>query len=277
MTTRGDVSIEVPRHGQVRVAVTRHRRSRTIRISVDERGDVRMSAPRHTPRAELAAALAERAGWIASHLDRAAHWHHRTVVDLAAGGPVRLLDGELGVEVVPGPRRAARVGDGLLELTVPAAADPFEVLHWWYRREARDHITARVRAWGQVVGAAPSGVSIRDQRTRWGSCSSSGRLSFSWRLVLAPTWVVDAIVVHELCHLHELNHSDRFWALVHDAYPRHDEAQQWLRDHGASLQVNRPRRAHVQPVGDTAGLPVPEPAPDAAAPGAAATQRRLFP
>jgi len=83
-------------------------------------------------------------------------------------------------------------------------------------------------------------IAIRDQRTRWGSCSSRGTLSFNWRLVLAPLEVAEYVVVHELCHLQEPNHSPRFWQLVAAARPGYPDERRWLAEHGWELQAYVP-------------------------------------
>ncbi|MDQ3823259.1 MAG: M48 family metallopeptidase, partial [Actinomycetota bacterium] len=89
------------------------------------------------------------------------------------------------------------------------------------------------------LGVAYERIAIRDQRTRWGSCSRRGTLSFNWRLVLAPTGVLEYVVVHELCHLREPNHSRRFWALLESARPGYRAERQWLRRHGWELLAYR--------------------------------------
>jgi len=91
-----------------------------------------------------------------------------------------------------------------------------------------------------ALGVSYRRIEIRDQRTRWGSCSPSGTLSFNWRLVLAPFDVLDYVVVHEVCHLREPNHSPRFWRLVADRRPGWREQRAWLREHGAELLAFRP-------------------------------------
>ena len=90
----------------------------------------------------------------------------------------------------------------------------------------------RAERLGLRVGA----VSVRDQRTRWGSCGRNGRICLNWRLLLMPDWVRDYVLVHELMHLKRLDHSPRFWALVADAHPAHREARAWLREHGPRLR-----------------------------------------
>ena len=91
-----------------------------------------------------------------------------------------------------------------------------------------------------ALGVEVARIQVRDQRTRWGSCSTRGTLSFNWRLALAPHAVLDYVVVHELCHLREPNHSPRFWRLVESRRPSFREQRAWLREHGAELLAFRP-------------------------------------
>lgn len=106
----------------------------------------------------------------------------------------------------------------------------------WYRRQARAHILAFVDTEASRLGMKYQSVGIRDQRTRWGSCSGTGNLSFSWRLVMAPREVSEYVVTHELCHLREPNHSKGFWRLVDAATPGWAQPARWLRTHGEELR-----------------------------------------
>ncbi|MDR3515899.1 MAG: M48 family metallopeptidase [Azospirillaceae bacterium] len=102
-------------------------------------------------------------------------------------------------------------------------------------REARRELTTRSLGMASVLGVRIAALSLRDPRSRWGSCSATGRLSYSWRLILAPEWVVNYVVAHEVSHLKELNHSPRFWALV-AAFPVDvGAAQSWLKAQGSRL------------------------------------------
>lgn len=108
------------------------------------------------------------------------------------------------------------------------------------REEARKKITPRVSYFAPIVGVDYGRISIRFQRTRWGSCSPEGNLNFNALLALAPEEVLDYVVVHELCHRKEMNHSDRFWTLVEAVLPDYREAKRWLKDNGGALLVRLP-------------------------------------
>jgi predicted metal-dependent hydrolase len=111
----------------------------------------------------------------------------------------------------------------------------------FFRREARDLCEARALEYGAQIGVLPSRITMRDTASRWGSCSAARVISFSWRLIFAPDFVRDYVVAHEVAHLKEMNHGPRFWKLVEKLHPRFQEAQEWLRLHGRSLQRYAPK------------------------------------
>ena len=100
---------------------------------------------------------------------------------------------------------------------------------------ARDIFTRKTAYYARIMGVSYGRIAIREQKTRWGSCSSKGNLNFNWRLILAPEEVLDYVVVHELAHRREMNHSKAFYAVVESVLPDYRQARRWLRDHGASL------------------------------------------
>jgi predicted metal-dependent hydrolase len=108
------------------------------------------------------------------------------------------------------------------------------------RREARERITLIAQSEAVALGARYTRITLRDQRSRWGSCSASGALSFNWRLVLAPHDVLDYVVVHEVCHLVELHHGASFWRLVEKRRPGYRDSKAWLDTHGWEILAYRP-------------------------------------
>jgi len=132
-----------------------------------------------------------------------------------------------------GPRPTIRV-DGRPEHVARRLVD-------WLKREARRKIDERVAECSAELGVKPKRITIRDTSSRWGSCSSTRTLSFSWRLILAPSSVLDYVVAHEVAHLRELNHSPRFWSLVETLVPDIEKSQNWLSENGTLLHRYAPR------------------------------------
>lgn len=122
------------------------------------------------------------------------------------------------------------------DLTVPqqkqlAAAEKH------YRKAAQEYIPGRVLYFQKQIGVIPARITIRDQKTRWGSCSSNRTLSFNYRLMLAPPEILDYVVVHELCHLKHMNHSSDFWSEVGKVLPDYRKKKEWLKNHGQELTM----------------------------------------
>jgi predicted metal-dependent hydrolase len=113
----------------------------------------------------------------------------------------------------------------------------------WLHAEAKRDLDRRVAFHANRLGLKAKRLALRDQASRWGSCSSRGVLSFSWRLILAPAAVLDYVAAHEVAHLAEMNHGPRFWALVRKTMPQMDTAKAWLAKHGVELH-----RYGAQPV-----------------------------
>jgi len=127
-------------------------------------------------------------------------------------------------------------GDLLLVSLGPGERRPLAgVLEAWLRARARLAIDAAVARHGPALGVAPARITIRDTRSRWGSASRAGRLSLSWRLILAPPGALDTVVVHELAHLRVFGHGPDFWALVAARVPEHRAWRRWLRTHATEL------------------------------------------
>lgn len=214
----------------VPVEVRRSARARRILLNVGVHdGRVELVLPRGASRREGAAFVRTQTGWIARQL-------------AAVGGPVPFADGARiplrggEIEIArTGTRSALPVldGDRLLvggrEDTLPGR------VRRWLQTEALAEIRPRAHEMGALLGRTPRRVSVRDTRSRWGSCSRDGNLSFSWRLVMAPEEVLAYVVAHEVAHLRELNHGPRFWKLVDRLCDDVPAARAWLRTHGANL------------------------------------------
>lgn len=208
--------------------VRRSDRARRVRVLVDPHRGVEVVLPRRSPASAAPAAVAELRPWIEARL--AAGQAVRDTV-AARGASVPYLGKDLHISPQQGRSRVHRRGD---ELLVPAQ-DAAEAIERWYRRAARAEIGPRLDAAVAALGTTYTTLTIRNQRTRWGSCSSSGALSFNWRLLLAPEPVLDYVVWHEACHLRVMDHSPRFWELVRRHCPDFPEQRRWLRREGNTL------------------------------------------
>lgn len=111
---------------------------------------------------------------------------------------------------------------------------PRRLMDWLYAEAKRD-LDRAVAVHARTIGVAPKKTAVRDQSSRWGSCSTTGLLSFSWRLILAPPAILDYVAAHEVAHLKEMNHGSRFWAHVRRTYPDLDQAKRWLQIYGMDL------------------------------------------
>ena len=214
---------------EISYGVRRSDRARRVRVTVDAARGVEVVLPRRAPEREAAAAIRELAPWIER---RVAELERARAAVRARGDSLPYLGSSLALVVQQGRTRAHRRGDQLL---VPRGAAQGPAIERFYRRAAHAEILPRLDRACDAIGVSYSKLTIRSQRTRWGSCSRSGTMSFNWRLLLAPEPVLDYVVWHEACHLEVLDHSPRFWRLVARHCPDYREQKRWLRAHGATL------------------------------------------
>jgi hypothetical protein len=203
----GGRAVEIP----VRVS----RRARKLSIHVDALRNVEIVVPPRTPQDDIDALLFEHRKWLEQQLAKPPKTFH------------------LGLQ------RNDVVWIGGLALPAPRLPS----LEAWYREQARVEVMSAVEREGARLAVTYTRVTIRDQLTRWGSCSKGGALSFNWRLIVAPPAILTYVVVHELCHRIRHDHSAEFWELVAQARPTFAEEREWLSAHGPELLAYRvPRR-----------------------------------
>ena len=221
------------RHDPFPCRVVRHRAARRMTIRVGP-GGVRVTVPARARRADVEAFLGANRSWVADRLAEIP-----AAPPLADGARLALLDGGLTLAVAGragGGGRADR-RDGRLVVRPAADGSLERPVERWYRRTALAELDARSRAVASDLGREVVHVAVRDPRSRWGSCTATGRLSFSWRLLLAPEDVLDYVVAHEVCHMVQADHSRAFWRLLEEVRPGHDGARRWLRENGERLRL----------------------------------------
>ena len=216
-------------------------RARVVRLVVHQASGLEVVVPRGTPQARIEQVLADKARWIDSTLERVAR-------EASAIQPLPLADGQelpfagrrihltLREDAPPGRYRASLIGDTLMLHVADGEQDTIRrSLEAWYRRQAGTVFAERLSIRNADYEFTYGRVAIKEQKSRWGSCSRKGNLNFNWRLLLAPLPVLDYVVTHELCHLKELNHSAHFWALVAHGCSDYATQRRWLRHHSRTL------------------------------------------
>ncbi len=220
-----------PVPSDIRYSVRRSSRARRVRVAIVGLDGVEVILPARAPERAAAAAVSELRPWIERRLARA----RDAARELGRPpGTVPLLGASLALVPERGRVRVHRDGG---ELLVPAG-DAAPALERWYRREARRQIGPRLDHATRLAGTRYESLVIRGQRTRWASCSATGRMSFNWRLLLAPASVLDYVVWHEVCHLEVMDHSARFWRLLEGRWPDYRSDRDWLREYGPMLTLN---------------------------------------
>ncbi len=215
---------------EIELRVRRSPRARRLALRIDPRHDQpELVLPRGVSLEEGRRFAAGRAQWLRRRLSELP-----PRIPFAAGSMIPVLGVPHRVRHEPGARGGVRRAAGELIVSGPVAEHPRR-LEAWLKAEARRLLGARARSAAARLGRDPPPIGVRDPATRWGSCSARGRLSFSWRLVMAPEAVLDYVVAHEVAHLEHANHGPRFWRLVDELCPGRGEARRWLRRHGAAL------------------------------------------
>jgi predicted metal-dependent hydrolase len=227
------------RERTIEIGVRESARSRRLRINVAVGKPAEVVVPPGTADRTIDREIERHRDWIARKTAEMEALARRRLLGLDRPGVVWLAGEPVPVHRSGGARSQAALRRGSLVVSGPRERAA-EAAERWYRREARGRLEAAVRREAWALGVKPGRISVRDPRTRWGSCSSDGSLSFSWRLLVAPAQVLDYVVVHELCHLHVHDHSRRFWRLVEEARPGWREQAAWLRTHSFELGEYRP-------------------------------------
>lgn len=217
--------------GNPPIAVTLRRSARARRISLRVSaldGRVTLTLPKGLAEREALDFARSKQDWLQGHLaDRMPD------VPVAPGAEIPVEGRMMRLEAGTG-RRVQTSGDALI---VPGGAAAR--VQAWLKTLARERLVTASDHYAAALGRPYSRITLRDTRSRWGSCSSTGGLSYSWRLVMAPPEVLDYVAAHEVAHLEQMNHSPAFWAIVAALMPEFQTHRKWLRQHGTGLHRYR--------------------------------------
>ncbi len=210
------------------VIIKRSARARRYSLRISNKdGAISLTVPKYAAMAEAMNFAREQEGWMRKHLAR-----QLKPLPLIFGGSV-LFDGEYR-RIEQGTGRAVRFEDGIIH--VPGNADKLTAkLRAYFKTMARERLVAASVHYADMLERPIGRVTLRDTRSRWGSCTSDGNLMYSWRLIMAPREVQAYVAAHEVCHLIEMNHSDAYWTLVAGIYPDYKAKRSWLKNNGSVL------------------------------------------
>lgn len=220
--------------------VTRSQR-KTMAITISPAGIVRVAAPNRISNKEIIDWVNSKSKWIVNKLDEINNLRAApTSREYIQGELLPYLGLDYPLHIETHNKRTKPTADlycGRLVVTSPDTDTEIirGAIEAWYRCMAGAHIQSRIDFFRPQLDVSPQRVTIKNQKTRWGSCSSKGNLNFNWRAIITPPKVIDYIVVHELCHLVHLNHSQDFWKLVAATLPDYKAGKDWLRKNGPRL------------------------------------------
>lgn len=228
----------------IKYKIRRSDERETLSIAVDPVEGVIVTSPEDVDEDKIRDVVKDRAGWIiekqedikeilepplekeflsGEKLQYLGRRYRLKLVEKSEGSSVNLKKGKFIItypEGLEGKKRRRLVRNNLLE---------------WYYEHAEDKLKERVDKYKDQVGVEPNSVKVKHQQKRWGSCTKNKDLLYNWRIIMAPMSIVDYVVVHELCHLKEKNHTDRFWRMLKSIIPDYEDRKEWLRVNGPRL------------------------------------------
>lgn len=213
-------------------------RRKTYSLEVTRNGELLVRAPLFMTNRQIEKIVMEKSEWIVQKMELVRRRQAEAPLHIFQDGEQFLFLGENYPLVIKnGQKSALSFADHIFVLDNRYLQSAGSIFESWYRKQARIHFAARISELSPTLKVQPKVLRISSARTRWGSCSTRGTISLSWRLIMAPPHIIDYVIIHELIHLHHPNHSMQFWAAVETYYPHHKVAKQWLKNNGAALAL----------------------------------------
>ncbi|MDB5024287.1 MAG: zinc metalloprotease [Mucilaginibacter sp.] len=214
-------------------------RRKTLRITVERDRSVTVQAPEHYPVEKIENWLEKKIEWIKSKQEHPQKYPTPVPVkDFVSGSSFMFMGNKYLLEITSLPNKQHFYFDNKFYVNVDYKQKAESLLEKWYRQQARASLIPKIEFYAKNLGVNYKRVAISKLKYRWGSCSPSGNLNFNWRIIKAPIFVVNYILVHELAHLIELNHSAEFWNIVSVQVPDYQKAIAWLKDNGLLLEMD---------------------------------------
>ena len=223
------------------VEVIRTDRKKSASIYLDgERIKVRV--PKSLSDSRVRDLIEKKSSWIKRKLKEAVLTAPPKPKEFVSGETFSYLGRNYRLKVLSGDPPSLKLRGGYLEASTSGSPKTREeevrsLLLGWYRKHAQERLEEKTHRYAKILQVEPNCVSVKDYKSRWGSCSTTGDISYNWRIVMAPHRIVDYVVVHELCHLLEHNHSAIYWRQVERIIPDFQECRKWLKQNSKRLQI----------------------------------------
>jgi len=213
------------------------RRRKTISLYIKEDGRIVICVPYHTPKGEIEGFIKERESWVIKKISEKERSIKETEKAFIPGEKFLYLGESYPLEIGDTNQKGLplKLSFGKFILDKDHLEEARDVFIHWYKREAKEKIEGRVHYFSNRLQLFPKGLKITSAKYRWGSCSRDSRLSLSWRIIMAPLSVIDYVLIHELVHIKEKNHSKRFWTYLETILPDYRKHRLWLKENGHRL------------------------------------------
>lgn len=218
---------------------------KTVGITIEKGGTVKVTSPLRVSEAYINELLQKKSNWILKKLSEIELRAGKTIKNkvFEAGERFYYQGKEYKLKVVVSNDKIndkVKLEDEYIVLALPKSIEADKVkniLKLWYIDQFKLLIQEKVKYYSLIIGVNPQRITIREQKTRWGSCSTKGNINLNWKLIMAPIEMLDYVVIHELCHLREMNHSRDFWMHVEKFFPQHKKCRAWLKENGYLLSI----------------------------------------
>ena len=225
------------------VEIIRTERSKSASIEIED-DTVKVTVPQNLSDLRIEELIKNRTVWIRQKLKIQTETIRPKDKEYVNGETFSYLGRNYRLKCLSGGSGEAKLTNGYLTVCLATDASGAAVegcvrqsLQQWYQARALEKLKEKTKRYSAILGVSPQSVGVKEYKARWGSCSSSGDVTYNWRIIMAPHHIVDYIVVHELCHLLEHNHGPKYWKHVKNVIPDYKECREWLKVNGEGLRI----------------------------------------
>ena len=221
------------------IEIVRTKRRKTVSIQI-VKGLVKVIIPEQLSDARIKTLIQKRNPWIRKKLREQSKIIQPEPKEYVSGESFSYLGRNYRLKVIVGTYDEVRLKSGYLEVELLKKSSEQKIrdlLLSWYKNRALERLTEKTNRYAAIMGLTPQSVFVKDYKARWGSCFPDGKISYNWRIIIAPHHIVDYVVVHELCHLKHPNHSPAYWRSVKRVVPEFAIFRKWLSEHGSKLVI----------------------------------------